>query len=222
MIIGCRRGRRMERANPAFEFRAHFADLTKRRKRRPGLRVVERFPPSAFNLVRTRSHTVGVNLRQLLNTARMAPREALAIVPQICDALQYAHDQGIVHRDIKPENILLDRRGHVTVADFGLAKIVGREGGDRKGVAECHSRAHRRAGFAVGDAARIVTAAVDHSVSDLAGRTCARRPRARPSATSDTNAARGSSRAVGSAGRGRARIDQRETCDAMKEVILLG
>jgi serine/threonine protein kinase len=71
----------------------------------------------------------GVNLRQLLQTGRVSSREALAIVPQICDALQYAHDQGIVHRDIKPENILLDRRGRVKVADFGLAKLVeGRAG----------------------------------------------------------------------------------------------
>jgi serine/threonine protein kinase len=66
----------------------------------------------------------GVNLRQLLHAGRISPREALAIVPQICDALQFAHDHGIVHRDIKPENILLDRRGRVKVADFGLAKIV--------------------------------------------------------------------------------------------------
>jgi predicted Ser/Thr protein kinase len=67
----------------------------------------------------------GVSLRQLLAHGRISPREALAIVPQICDALQFAHDQGIVHRDIKPDNVLLDRRGRVKVADFGLAKLVG-------------------------------------------------------------------------------------------------
>jgi len=66
----------------------------------------------------------GVTLRQLMNAGRVSAREALAIVPQICDALQFAHDQGIIHRDIKPENILIDRRGRVKVADFGLAKIV--------------------------------------------------------------------------------------------------
>jgi len=66
----------------------------------------------------------GVNLAQLMRTGRISPREALAIVPQICDALQFAHDQGIVHRDIKPENILLDRHGRVKVADFGIAKVV--------------------------------------------------------------------------------------------------
>jgi predicted Ser/Thr protein kinase len=67
----------------------------------------------------------GVSLRHLLEVERISAREALAIVPQICDALQYAHDQGIIHRDIKPENILLDRQGRVKVADFGLAKLVG-------------------------------------------------------------------------------------------------
>jgi serine/threonine protein kinase len=78
----------------------------------------------------------GVNLRQLLAGSRVSAREALAIVPQICDALQFAHDQGIVHRDIKPENILLDRRGRVKVADFGLAKIIEPGGADLPGSPE--------------------------------------------------------------------------------------
>lgn len=67
----------------------------------------------------------GLNLRQLLATQKMAPAEALTIVPKICEALQFAHEQGIVHRDIKPENILLDKQGRVKIADFGIAKLLG-------------------------------------------------------------------------------------------------
>lgn len=69
----------------------------------------------------------GTNLRQLERSGTLTPRDALRIIPQICDALQYAHDEGIVHRDIKPENVLLDRRGRVKIADFGLARILGRD-----------------------------------------------------------------------------------------------
>lgn len=72
----------------------------------------------------------GVNLRQAIRADSMTPKEALAIVPQICDALQFAHDEGIVHRDIKPENVLLDKRGRVKIADFGLAKLLGHASGD--------------------------------------------------------------------------------------------
>jgi serine/threonine protein kinase len=77
----------------------------------------------------------GVNLRQLLRTQKLTPEEALAIVPQICAALQFAHDRGIVHRDIKPENLLLDKAGRVKVADFGIAKMLGTSNGD-SGVGE--------------------------------------------------------------------------------------
>jgi len=66
----------------------------------------------------------GANLRELQRAGRISPREALQIVPQVCDALQYAHDVGIIHRDIKPENVLVDRRGRVKIADFGLARIL--------------------------------------------------------------------------------------------------
>jgi predicted Ser/Thr protein kinase len=72
----------------------------------------------------------GVNLRQLLEAGPLRPAQALQIIPQICDALHYAHGEGVVHRDIKPENILLDRSGRVKIADFGLAKLLGRGPGD--------------------------------------------------------------------------------------------
>ncbi len=73
----------------------------------------------------------GVTLRRLLSEKRLPPSEAIRIVPQLCDALDYAHSRGIVHRDIKPENILIDTRGSVKIADFGIAKIAQSGGGTR-------------------------------------------------------------------------------------------
>ncbi len=66
----------------------------------------------------------GVNLKQLLADGQMQPDEALSIIPQICEALEYAHSQGVVHRDIKPANVLISKQGRVKIADFGLAKLV--------------------------------------------------------------------------------------------------
>ena len=67
----------------------------------------------------------GVNLRDLLSDGKMEPEQALAIVPPICEALEYAHGKGVVHRDIKPENLLLDREGRIKIADFGIASLAG-------------------------------------------------------------------------------------------------
>jgi tRNA A-37 threonylcarbamoyl transferase component Bud32 len=69
-------------------------------------------------------HVDGVNLRQAMRASRFEPRQALGIVPKICEALQYAHDEGVLHRDIKPENILLDSKGRVKLVDFGIAKLI--------------------------------------------------------------------------------------------------
>jgi hypothetical protein len=66
----------------------------------------------------------GTSLRDVIRAGRAAPEAALRLVPQICDALEYAHAEGVVHRDIKPENILVDARGRVKIADFGLAKMA--------------------------------------------------------------------------------------------------
>lgn len=73
----------------------------------------------------------GVNMRQAMKSEPIKPNDALAVVTQICDALQYAHEENVVHRDIKPENILLTRKGKVKIADFGLAKLLGMSPMDR-------------------------------------------------------------------------------------------
>jgi serine/threonine protein kinase/WD40 repeat protein len=57
-------------------------------------------------------------------------RAAARIGRQAADALHYAHGQGVFHRDVKPSNLLLDARGSVWVADFGLAKAVTADGPD--------------------------------------------------------------------------------------------
>ncbi|MEM7145766.1 MAG: protein kinase [Verrucomicrobiota bacterium] len=66
----------------------------------------------------------GTTLLDLIKNDNLENAQILAIVTQICDALQYAHKHGVIHRDIKPANIMLDVEGQVKVADFGLAKLA--------------------------------------------------------------------------------------------------
>ncbi len=72
----------------------------------------------------------GHSLRHFLAQKSVSQRDVLDYLPQIGEALQYAHDSGIVHRDVKPENIIVDRRNRVRLVDFGLAKWLGSARGD--------------------------------------------------------------------------------------------
>ncbi len=69
----------------------------------------------------------GPTLEGRLKAGAFDPREAAALAVELADALQYAHEHGVVHRDVKPSNIILDRAGKAHLMDFGLAK---RDAGD--------------------------------------------------------------------------------------------
>lgn len=69
-------------------------------------------------------HVEGADLHRLIRDGDLPLTTALDVVRQVCDALEFAHSQGVVHRDIKPANILVDAQGRVKVSDFGLAILL--------------------------------------------------------------------------------------------------
>src|SRR4029077_1774639 len=76
----------------------------------------------------TMPYVEGESLRDRLRRERqLAVEDAVRITREAAQALQYAHEHGVVHRDIKPENLLLTKDGNTLVADFGIARALGGE-----------------------------------------------------------------------------------------------
>lgn len=80
-------------------------------------------------------HVDGENAATMIRASRRLPQDqAVFIIATVCEALAFAHAAGLVHRDIKPSNIMVDRRGQVKIADFGLAKSSDLEALTRSGL----------------------------------------------------------------------------------------
>ena len=112
-------------AKPAFAERFNREARTLARLNHPNIVTVHDFGRRAGFYYLLMEFMDGVNLRQAMRAGGFTPEQALGLVPKICEALQFAHEEGVLHRDIKPENILLDGRGRVKIADFGIAKLLG-------------------------------------------------------------------------------------------------
>ncbi len=77
----------------------------------------------------------GEDLRTLLRRqGKFSPQEAIAVVEQVCRALDAAHAEGVIHRDLKPQNIMRDQNGRIVVMDFGLARSLGESGMTQTGA----------------------------------------------------------------------------------------
>ena len=70
----------------------------------------------------------GISLDKVLQEGPLDVDHALVVAREICEGLQHAHEHGVIHRDIKPHNIMITKRGHARILDFGLARILDENG----------------------------------------------------------------------------------------------
>ncbi|HUB24350.1 MAG TPA: serine/threonine-protein kinase, partial [Tepidisphaeraceae bacterium] len=69
----------------------------------------------------------GVALDEHIREQKLNQRQSLALMRTVCQAIEYAHQKGVIHRDLKPSNILVDQEGKPRIVDFGLGKLLGEQ-----------------------------------------------------------------------------------------------
>ena len=113
----------MEDADANFAGRFRQESLTMAKLTHPGIVSVFESGETGGMLYIVMEFVDGTDVaRMIASEGKLAPELATKLLTQVCDALHYAHERGVVHRDIKPANLLLTRDGTVKIADFGLAK----------------------------------------------------------------------------------------------------
>jgi non-specific serine/threonine protein kinase/serine/threonine-protein kinase len=86
-----------------------------------------------------------VDGKPLVEHARLAgtgDREKIELLVQVSDAVQHAHQRGVIHRDLKPSNVLLSADGTLKIADFGLVKRLDSDSGQTRSGSPSSGRSH--------------------------------------------------------------------------------
>lgn len=92
----------------------------------PGIVRVYEFGEAHGQPYFTMDHVEGTDLRRYVRENSLDQKSICRLMAEACEAIEYAHREGVIHADLKPGNILVDREGRPRVLDFGLARIVRR------------------------------------------------------------------------------------------------
>ena len=114
--------------DPAFRERFRREGLLQAGIEHPNIVTVYEAGESDHGLFMAMRLVRGPNLKDMIVSRELDAGRTLRILRPIADALDTAHESGLIHRDIKPQNILVGGRDHAYLADFGLTKAAGEKG----------------------------------------------------------------------------------------------